>query len=96
MRLSTVFGTMGGDEWTPPLPPVPAGSPTRLTAGIRQEDGSIAVVATLNLEGQQLRAERRSSILRTFQIMAAGIGETNIANVVILEREDTPSVIPAP
>lgn len=63
----------------------------QLSAGVRQKDGSIAVFATLNLEGQMFGLERRSSLLRTFQIMAAGMCEHNISNVVIQAHDESPS-----
>lgn len=93
MKLSTAFATMGVSEFTPPLPALPAGQREHLTAGIRQPDGSIVVIATLNLEGFDMKPERRSSLLRAFQVMTAGFWEHDTASVVILERNDAPRVI---
>jgi hypothetical protein len=94
MKISTAFAVLTGpDDWEPALPPLPTGQRDHLTAGIKQPDESIVVIATLNLEGFTMRPERRSSLLRTFQLMAAGFWEHDIESVVILERMDAPRVI---
>ncbi len=93
MKLSTAFSVLVQGDFTPPLPALPSASPKHLTAGFRQADGSIAVFATLNIESCTLSPERRNSILRTFQVMAGGVGDPNFDNVLILERNDAPAVI---
>ena len=93
MKLTTIFATMGANEWVPPLPSLPTGARNHLAAGLRQPDGSIEVFATLDIENLKLTPERTSSILRTFQVMAAGIGSADIEDVVIFERDKAPSAI---
>lgn len=93
MKLTNAFAILGGNEWEPTLPAVPQGERKHLTAGIKQPDGSIVVIATLHLDGFNMSPERQSSLLRTFQVMSAGFWEHDTASVVILERQDAPRVI---
>jgi hypothetical protein len=94
MKLSTAFAVIGGNDLAPlpSLPPVGMAA-QHLTAGIRQADGSIRVLATLNIEGIQFTAERRTTVIRAFQLIAAGIGEHKDVELVILDRQDAPTTI---
>jgi hypothetical protein len=50
-------------------------------------------LATLNIEGIQFTAERRTTVIRAFQLIAAGIGEHKDVELVILDRQDAPTTI---
>jgi hypothetical protein len=94
MKIETILAIMKNtDDWVPKIPLLPDGPCNHLTAGIKQPNGNIVVICTLNLEGFNMNPGRRIGLLRTFQVMAAGFWEHDPDSVVILERTDAPCVI---
>lgn len=90
MQIKTLFSLLSApiDQ---PLPSVPEGKREILALEMAGPNGTTDVIATLNLTGLALTPERKSSILRLFQLVGAGV-KTPDAAITIREMDIAPNL----
>lgn len=75
-----------------PAVTLPDGARDHLTLGTRRTDGSVQVIATLDIRGRVMNPERKSTVLRLLQLIGEGVAETDRENLVVLNTSDLPGV----
>jgi hypothetical protein len=92
MKLQTLLALVGANI-EPPLVSLPKEPSKQLSIGTLKADGNLDLIATLNLKGRELTAERHSTVLRLFQLLGEAVAGHDRPALQILSRQDAPLCI---
>ena len=92
MKLQT-FLSLVGVEIEPALVRLPSEYQNQLSVGTLREDGDVDLIATRNLEGRELSAARKGTVLRLLQLIGEACASNDRGSLVILPRQDAPCII---